>query len=181
VTPAQRTALSAHVDAERLRRLETSRALSKKVNRAATAIGLLSLLFVIGGLLMAALTRTQAAETLSQLEGRSPDAVLDIGGEQMTVAEVRDQLKAAPKQIFIVNLALGAIMLALYFWAQSAPLPAVLVATCVYVMVQVVGAVLDPTSLTKGIIIKVLAIVVLFSGIRAALEQRNLRRPTRSR
>jgi hypothetical protein len=63
-------------------------------------------------------------------------------------------------------------MLALFFWARVSPLPAILVAATVFVMVQILNVALAPESLGEGIVMKVFALLALATGIRAALQHR---------
>ncbi len=70
------------------------------------------------------------------------------------------------------GLVLSGIMAALAFWSRKAPLPAVLVATAVYFALIVLDAIYDPKTLTQGLPLKLLFIVLLVRGIKAALALR---------
>jgi hypothetical protein len=59
-----------------------------------------------------------------------------------------------------------AIFAALYVWARSNPYPACITGLCLYIAIHLLAAVGDPTSLYKGLIVKVIVIGVLVSSIR---------------
>jgi hypothetical protein len=63
-------------------------------------------------------------------------------------------------------------MSVLWLWARRAPLPAIACALALYLVVQVVSAVLDPSSIMKGIIVKLFAFAALYKGLKAALDAR---------
>jgi hypothetical protein len=95
-----------------------------------------------------------------------------IEGRSYTVGELRKQLEWAPWGVLIVNLIIAAIMLVLSLWARRAPLPAVLVAAATYAVVIVGSAIMDPTTLAQGWILKLIIIAFLYRGIKAALALR---------
>lgn len=71
-----------------------------------------------------------------------------------------------------INLILSGIMAGLAFWSRKSPLPAVMVATAVYLAVIVLNAAVDPSSLAQGWIVKLVFIILLSRGIKAALALR---------
>lgn len=81
---------------------------------------------------------------------------------------------------FKILIAIGAglfvLHLGLWFWARKAPFAAAVVALVAFITLQLVGAVLDPSSLYKGLIIKVLFVVALTRAVRAGLEAQRMRR-----
>lgn len=78
-----------------------------------------------------------------------------------------------------VLAALGAIFLGLWWWAQTNAFAAALIALLLYITALLVGAVLDPASLLKGIIVKGVIVVALFSAVSAGYRQRS-QQPRRS-
>jgi hypothetical protein len=101
-----------------------------------------------------------------------------VGDKIYTASELRSAVKAEPVHALVVNLVLAAIMGVLWLWARRAPLPAIAGARAVFVVVQVVSAVVEPTTIYRGIIIKVIALLALGKGLRAALAAREaMRRP----
>lgn len=77
--------------------------------------------------------------------------------------------------LFGVSLALCAIHVGLWQWAKTAPFPAAVVALVLFITVQLINAVLDPSSLYKGIIIKVLFLVALIKAVQAGSQANRLR------
>jgi hypothetical protein len=71
---------------------------------------------------------------------------------------------------FIVSMA----YLALGFWCMKKPFPAILSGFFVYVVLQVMNAVYDPTTLYKGILWKVIIISAFVYGYKAALQSDKL-------
>lgn len=79
---------------------------------------------------------------------------------------------ATKMAILIVYLILAAIMGALAMWARKAPLAALVVATATYCVLIVTSAILDPTTIAQGIILKIIIITLLSRGIKSALALR---------
>ncbi len=67
-----------------------------------------------------------------------------------------------------IDFGLSLIYLALAFWTDSKPLIAVLIGLLLYLTLIVVNAIVDPTSLFRGIIWKVVIISFLGKGIYSA-------------
>ncbi|HTJ40981.1 MAG TPA: zinc ribbon domain-containing protein [Kofleriaceae bacterium] len=63
----------------------------------------------------------------------------------------------------------------LFLWAKKQPLPAAIVAMVLFISLQLMNAVLDPTTIYKGILIKILFVVVLAKAIQAGYEVQRLR------
>ncbi len=76
----------------------------------------------------------------------------------------------------VLNGALCLVHLGLWWWARTAPFAAALVALVLFLTLQLVEAALDPSSLGRGIIIKVLFLIALVSAVRAGVEAQRLRR-----
>ena len=147
------------------------------VTAATSAIKALAILFVLGGLLMFAVTRSQNDAALVKLSAMQDEATYPtpIQGRSYTVGELRKQIEWEPWGVLIVNLILAAIMLALALWARRSPLPAVLIATATYLVLIVGNAIGDPRTLAQGWIIKIIVIAFLIKGIKAALALRSAR------
>jgi len=75
--------------------------------------------------------------------------------------------------VLVVNGILAVLMGVLWLWARRAPLPAIACALALYLVVQVVSAILDPSSIMKGIVIKLIAFSVLYKGFTASLAARS--------
>ncbi len=147
------------------------------VTAATSAIKALAVLFLLGGLLMFALTKTQNDAALVRLSGMQDEATYpaQIQGRTYTVGELRKEIEWEPWGVLSVNLVLAAIMFALALWARRSPLPAVLIATATYLVLIVANAIGDPRTLGQGWIIKLIVIAFLFKGIKAALALRTAR------
>jgi len=139
---------------------------------AAGTIWTLAALFAIAGVVMFLLARSKAATTLEKLDAANPQDLWNMGGVTITATELRDRINWEVWSVLIVNLILAAIMVGLAIWGKRAPLAAILVATAVYVVVIATSAVIDPTTIAQGIIVKILIIAVLVRGIRGALAMR---------
>jgi hypothetical protein len=113
-----------------------------------------------------------ALEHLSTME--ATEVVTTAEGEQTTVAELRTAVEREALQMFAIPIGLGVVFLGLYFWARKSPIPALSTALGLYVTAHALEAVVDPTSIVRGIIIKIFCIVGLVNGIRSALQQRTL-------
>jgi hypothetical protein len=146
----------------------------QSVQGATSAIWVLAVLYTIFGFVMFYTTRatTQAAlENLAQFED---DVVLDpIDGVTYTAGELRAQVIWEHRGVLVVNLILAAIMVVLAWWSKRRALPAILIATAVFVVVQVTSAIIDPRTLVQGIIVKIIVISVLVKGIKGAISAAN--------
>jgi len=70
---------------------------------------------------------------------------------------------------------LFAIHVGLYFWAKTAPLAAAVVSLLLFVTLHTANAAMDPSTIYKGIVIKVLFVLVLAKAIQAGYEIQRLR------
>ena len=68
---------------------------------------------------------------------------------------------------------LSLIYLGLGFWSQEKPLVALVLGLLVYLTITVLNGILEPTTVYKGIILKLFIIVYLSKGINSALVLRN--------
>jgi hypothetical protein len=62
----------------------------------------------------------------------------------------------------------------LWVWARRAPLPAMVCALAIFVVVHVANAIIDPSTLYQGVIVNALAVAALVKGLKAALAARML-------
>lgn len=140
----------------------------------ATGVGVLAWLFLISGVIMFFVGRSQANAALEKLSALAPDALIPgtPAGESFTVAALRTQLAWEPWAVLIVNVILALVMAILFFWGKKSPLAAVLIATATYAVVIVVGGIVDPATIAQGLIIKIFIVAMLVKGIRAGLELR---------
>lgn len=78
--------------------------------------------------------------------------------------------------VLALNTGLCLVHLGLWWWARTAPFAAAVVALVLFVTLQIVELALDPSSIGRGVIIKVLFLVALVQAVRAGVEVQRLRR-----
>jgi len=142
---------------------------------AQSTIGGLSVLFALGGVAFFFITKSNNGDALAKLTGVGDGELLAqaVAGAS-TVGELRGALEREPYQILGLNLFLALAMLVLWMWSKRSLLPAIITALGIYVAVIVAGALYEPKSLLQGVIVKVVVILALAKGVRAALASRRL-------
>jgi hypothetical protein len=70
--------------------------------------------------------------------------------------------------VFYLNAALAVVHLGLWLWAKTHLLPAAITALVLFVLVHVVSAFVDPSTLLTGVVVKVVFVVAIVQAIRAA-------------
>jgi hypothetical protein len=145
----------------------------RHMRQASTWIGVLAILFAVSAPIVYAMQDAEAEKALAQLDRFDDGAELQpIDGKVYTAGELRKQVAREPLQALITNLVLAGLMGVLWLWARRAPLPAIGCALALFIVVEVASAVVDPTTIYKGIIVKVIAVGALVKGLRAALAAR---------
>jgi len=145
----------------------------KRVREGAKWVGALAILFAVSGLMLFANAQLDSEKALANLAPFQDDEQLQpINGKNYTAGELRQAVKREPYQVLVTCVILSVLMGVLWLWARRAPLPAIACALALFVVVQVVSAVLDPSSIYKGIIVKLLAVGALYKGFKAALAAR---------
>jgi hypothetical protein len=148
-----------------------------EVQQGNSAIGGLSLLFLLAGVVMYGAQRAATDKALQQIAGHDADAPLAQpipGFAATTFGELRSQIEWSTWSALLVNLVLAAIMFGLWRWGKSKPGAAIIVAFCTYVVVLVTNAALDPRTIAQGWVVKFIVIAYLFRGLKAALALRNV-------
>jgi hypothetical protein len=174
VTDRDRAVLQARLEAGDFQAYQRGR----RMRNGATWIGVLAILFAIWAPIVYALGASKVAGGLARLEAFSDDETLaPIDGVTYTAGELRAQLQRAPWRAAGLNVALAVLMGGLWLWGRRAPLSAICCALALYVVVQVANALLDPTTIVQGLLIKILALAALWKGLRAALVARAVMRP----
>jgi hypothetical protein len=141
------------------------------VQGATSAIWVLAALFAIFGVVMFFVMRdtTQTAlENLAQFEDH--EVLEPIDGVTYTAGELRTRVIWEHRGMLAVNLMIAAIMVVLAWWSKQRALPAILIATAIFVVVQVTGAIVDPKTLMQGLVMKAIVIAVLVKGIKGAIS-----------
>jgi hypothetical protein len=151
----------------------------RKMRDGSKWIGMLAILFAVSAPIVFAMQKTEADKALSQLSAFDDDAPLaPIDGKTYTAGELRKEVMREPIQLLIGNLILAVLMGVLWFWSRRAPLASIACALALFLVVQLVSAVIDPSSIMKGLLIKIFAVAALGKGLKAALAAREaMRRP----
>lgn len=77
--------------------------------------------------------------------------------------------------VLVAYLILTAIYVTLGFWSQRKPLISLVLGLLVYLTIHVLSALVEPETIVKGIILKVVIIFFLVKGINSALHLRKSR------
>lgn len=123
----------------------------------------------------------------------------DIAKNQILLKDAETKIQSAKNIIYVLaalSLVIGVILffsqddvaslvvycvicilyLGLAVWCSSNPFGAILTAFILYITLQVLSAVVDPTTIISGILWKVIFIGAFIKGIRSASEARNFMR-----
>jgi hypothetical protein len=76
--------------------------------------------------------------------------------------------------VLIINLVLAAVQTGLWYWAKTNLLAAAVTALAIFVTVHLASAIIEPSSIFQGIVIKVVFVMVLAQTIRTAMEARSV-------
>lgn len=147
---------------------------SNEIKQATSAIRWLVVLFIFSGLLFFALSAEESNDALQVIAEYPGDMVWPepVNGEMLTVEELRETILWEKWSVLAINFALAAMMAGIAWWAEKAPLPAILTAGAVYLVIQVANAIIDPATLASGFVVKIVIIFVLAKGLKAALASR---------
>jgi hypothetical protein len=132
-----------------------------RARQAARWLGVLAILFAVCGVLFYVALKARAAAPLDQVDPQ-------------TAARLRQELQRAPRMVLATQLALAAAMTALWLWARRSPLPAIASAFGLLVALQIGSAIIEPASLTRGLLLKLAVVLILAKALRAALPPRPL-------
>jgi len=92
----------------------------------------------------------------------------------MTFEEALAHDRGMVTLLLVVNIVLAVIYFVLWFWAKKNPYTAALIALLLFLTVIVVSAVLEPESLSQGVIVKALFIAALVRALKAGADARKL-------
>lgn len=146
-----------------------------KVAKASKMLLVLSILFVIGGTIFGFMAKSEADKARAQISQLDPTQTLVVEGKTYTLPELEKEIDREVIMVFAINYFLAVVMFGLFLWSRKAALPAMVTGLCVYIAVIALSAAVEPKSLMQGVLIKIIAIVVLVSGIKAALQERDER------
>lgn len=148
-----------------------------KLKSATTSIIVLAVMYFLSAIAFYYIQQNTIAESMKVLSSYqdSDNFPTPIEGKTYTVGELKKSMEFQKWQVLILNTILGLIMVGLAIWSKKAPLPALIVASGIYVIVIVGNAFVDPRTLGQGIYMKVIIIGVLFQGIKSglALQKKN--------
>ena len=78
--------------------------------------------------------------------------------------------------VLIQQLILAAVFLALGGWAKNKPVVALISGLVLFILVQLIAIVEDPTNIFKGIILKIVVIIYLVKGLQSAIEAEKIKK-----
>ncbi len=162
----------------------------KQIGRASRWVLYLAVILAVVGTVAGAAQQSlsaQAAEALARYESDAivpfnQAAALEQEGKLVlfeegtyTASQLRQWARAMVVLVFGYYYVLSVIYFALYFWARRSAFPALITALSVYLVLEVVKFVLDPTSFGSGILWRLFFGVALVVGIQQALVERSYR------
>ena len=126
----------------------------------------------------------QSAE-LCKIAGRASKALLAVTILQLLFGTILiltlpirtptgEPVDKLPVLVSVFGIGIGFALLS--WWARSAPLPAAVVGLIAFITVHGLDAVVDPTAIVRGIVVKIIVIVVLAQAISAALKHQRLKK-----
>lgn len=146
----------------------------RKVKEATIYILFLAGMFVVFGVAMFFINNESFDESLKKLATYKTSDIVTVNGIKYNVDQVRERISIERYSTLVLNIFLACIMIGLYFWAKKAPLAALLVATAIYLVINIANAIYDPTTIAQGVYMKMIFIAMFFKGIKSALEARAL-------
>jgi hypothetical protein len=89
---------------------------------------------------------------------------------------VPDRRFVDSQQSFVTGfvLGIGVLYLLFYFWALAQPLPAAFTGLTIYLLMLVADTIYDPSSLWRGIVVKIVVVLMLWRAIAAAMRYRSI-------
>lgn len=151
-----------------------------KIGKARKWLFAIALLTVISGLVFFAIQKQQVEKEIDQariqVAGIPPDELDERfkAATGMTWQEAIDHDRGMVTMLLVINLVLAGIYLVLWWWAKTKPLPAAVIALILFLTIHVVNAVLEPSSLVQGVLVKILFTLALVRAITAANEERKI-------
>lgn len=160
-----------HAKARRGRKLAWAAIILLVLGVLYTVVGLVGVIVQPGSALIDASRQILVAEY-------GEDGIIELdNGETLTVDEYTEQYLNQARTLMLVawtiTLALGLIYIGLFFWARVNPLPAMVTGLCIFLVSVAAGALVDPSSLLS--VFKIVVLLVLIVGVRAALNERAAR------
>lgn len=88
---------------------------------------------------------------------------------------VLEDVVAQNRLIIGATFVIGLVFVGLFFWAKKNPFSACLTALIIYLTNIIVALGIDPSSLVRGIIVKIIIIAALANGVKSGLAFRKLK------
>lgn len=105
------------------------------------------------------------------------NAIFFVAGAQVVLGLILSF--AGPDELFVYSiielLIVAGIFAGLGFWAMKNPYPAILTALIFYCALILLYAAIEPVSIMRGIILKVVIIIYLVKGLKNAREAQRLK------
>lgn len=76
---------------------------------------------------------------------------------------------------WIIVIGIASAFWILFVWSRFQPLAAAIVGMVLFITIHLLDIIADPTSIAKGLIMKIIVIAVLAKGISAALQYKRLK------
>ena len=148
----------------------------QRVQKASAWVLLAAIGFAVGGTVLGLVQNKEADKALQNLAGHPANAEwsIPVNGKTVTVGELRKLVKREVRAVFVLNYALAAIMIGLYFWARRSPLPALITALCTFLALIAVNGIVDPATLLHALPLRVMFIFAVVAGIKTTLKERRL-------
>jgi hypothetical protein len=142
---------------------------SRSAMRWLAGVGVASLIFGIFSGIVANREAETARKILADMDADEVVSAPDLG--ERTVGQLREELGAEVRRTWAINLLLPAAFIALAFWSRKAPLPAAITGLSLYLVILVVNFVIEPSTLFKGMVVKVLFIMAMLKAISSAVSE----------
>ena len=127
-------------------------------------VGLVGLYFVISS------ARDKNAREIAAAKGNP-------AFDQEAVAEAEREMASSRGLFLLIMGVQGSLAVSFYglwWWAKHRPLPATLSALILFIAVQFIGAALEPESIGRGLIVKILIVIALVGAVNAAQKYQKL-------
>lgn len=153
---------------------------AQRIGKARKWLFAIAVLTVVLGFIFYAIQKKavekQIDDVRAQVAGLDPSAVDDhfVKATGMTFEEAIEHDRGMVTLLLVVNLVLAGVYFVLWLWAKRKPLPATVIALLLFVTTHVINAVLEPSTIYQGILIKILFTLALVRAIAAANEERTL-------
>lgn len=112
------------------------------------------------------------AEGLLLQVKQAQTAMLLVAGVQLLSAVFLLMTNQIDTTIMVVMLGIGAGYVGLWAWCKSNPLAASIVGLVVFLSLHATEAIVDPSTIYKGLIVKIIVITILARAIGAGIKHR---------